>query len=219
MPNQDGGAEEDLEAMVLNEKQKKNMNNLSRGSSQLAMKQHLKQMIKSYEDQPQVTNNAQEGLSYNETQGIPTQDHQITYDHSVRKGSAALPGAGGTLQPASAKYTGSASSSSKNKPLDRKVHEMEERQKIFEEEIIKRVKEIQSYAKTLHMHLKKIQQTSNKRNEDLQILKDELVQQIKDCHDLIQSSNNNRSQHHLNEQLVHEIFEKRLKLVNSEVAL
>jgi hypothetical protein len=60
----------------------------------------------------------------------------------VRKGSAALPGAGGTLQPASAKYTGSASSSSKNKPLDRKVHEMEERQKIFEEEIIKRVKEI-----------------------------------------------------------------------------
>jgi|LauGreDrversion4_2_1035121.scaffolds.fasta_scaffold16188_7 hypothetical protein len=52
MPNQDGGAEEDLEAMVLNEKQKKNMNNLSRGSSQLAMKQHLKQMIKSYEDQP-----------------------------------------------------------------------------------------------------------------------------------------------------------------------
>jgi hypothetical protein len=61
-------------------------------------------------------------------------------------------------QPPSAKYTGgSASSSSKNKPLDRKVHEMEERQKIFEEEIIKRVKEIQSYAKTLHMHLKKIQ--------------------------------------------------------------
>jgi hypothetical protein len=33
---------------------------------------------------------------------------------------------------------------------------MEERQKIFEEEIIKRVKEIQNYAKTLHMHLKKL---------------------------------------------------------------
>jgi hypothetical protein len=28
------------------------------------------------------------------------------------------------------------------KPLDKKVNEMEERQKIFEEEIIKRVKEI-----------------------------------------------------------------------------
>ncbi len=105
----------------------------------------------------------------------------------MRKGSAVIQGAGGTLQPASAKYTGSASSSSKNKPLDRKVHEMEERQKIFEEEIIKRVKEIQSYAKTLHMHLKKIQQTSNKRNEDIQILKEELVQQIKDCHDLVAS--------------------------------
>jgi hypothetical protein len=44
-----------------------------------------------------------------------------------------------------------------SKPLDKKVTEMEERQKIFEEEIIKRVKEIQNYAKTLHMHLKKVQ--------------------------------------------------------------
>jgi hypothetical protein len=51
---------------------------------------------------------------------------------------------------------GSASSSSKGKPIEKKVHEMEERQKIFEEEIIKRVKEIQTYAKTLHMHLKKL---------------------------------------------------------------
>jgi|LauGreDrversion4_2_1035121.scaffolds.fasta_scaffold5584406_1 hypothetical protein len=48
---------EDVEAMVLNDKQRKNATNLSRGSSQLAMKQHLKQMIKSYEDQPQVQNN------------------------------------------------------------------------------------------------------------------------------------------------------------------
>jgi hypothetical protein len=65
---------------------------------------------------------------------------------------------------------------------------MEERQKIFEEEIIKRVKEIQSYAKTLHMHLKKIQQTSNKRGEDIQMLKEELTLQIKDCHSLIQEN-------------------------------
>jgi len=47
------------------------MTNLSRGSSQLAMKQHLKQMIKSYEDQPQVHNNPNsEGgdrFQYNET--------------------------------------------------------------------------------------------------------------------------------------------------------
>ncbi len=57
---------------------------------------------------------------------------------------------------------------------------MEERQKIFEEEIIKRVKEIQSYAKTLHMHLKKIQQSSNKKNEDMQLMREELTQQIKD---------------------------------------
>jgi hypothetical protein len=58
---------------------------------------------------------------------------------------------------------------------------MEERQKIFEEEIIKRVKEIQSYAKTLHMHLKKIQQSSNKRNEDMQIMKEELTQGLKEA--------------------------------------
>jgi hypothetical protein len=92
---------------------------------------------------------------------------------------------------------------------------MEERQKIFEEEIIKRVKEIQSYAKTLHMHLKKIQQTSNKRNEDIQILKEELVQQIKDCHDLVAS----RGQSSLTDQAVHDLLERRLKLADSEVAL
>lgn len=50
-------------------------------------------------------------------------------------------------------------SSVPSKPIDKKVTEMEERQKIFEEEIIKRVKEIQNYAKTLHMHLKKLQQS------------------------------------------------------------
>jgi Rad3-related DNA helicase len=95
---------------------------------------------------------------------------------------------------------------------------MEERQKIFEEEIIKRVKEIQSYAKTLHMHLKKIQQTSNKRNEDIQILKEELVQQIKDCHDLVASSNS-RGHSNLTDQAVHDLLERRLKLADSEVAL
>ena len=67
---------EDSEAMQINDRQKKQQNNISRGSSQLAMKQHLKQMIKSYEDQPQVHNNvAQDGgdrLQYNETQGIPS---------------------------------------------------------------------------------------------------------------------------------------------------
>jgi hypothetical protein len=41
---------EDSEAMQINDRQKKQQNNISRGSSQLAMKQHLKQMIKSYED-------------------------------------------------------------------------------------------------------------------------------------------------------------------------
>jgi hypothetical protein len=62
---------EDTEAMQIHDRQKKQQNNISRGSSQLAMKQHLKQMIKSYEDQPQVHNNvAQDGgdrLHYNET--------------------------------------------------------------------------------------------------------------------------------------------------------
>jgi hypothetical protein len=41
------------------------------------------------------------------------------------------------------------------------------------------------------MHLKKIQQTSNKRNEDLQLLKEELVLQIKDCYDLASAANTN----------------------------
>ena len=57
---------EDAEAMIISDKNKKQANNISRGSSQLAMKQHLKQMIKSYEDQPQLM--AKEGsMNYNET--------------------------------------------------------------------------------------------------------------------------------------------------------
>ena len=53
---------EDNDAIVINEKHRKQMNSMSRGPSQLAMKQHLKQMIKSYEDQPQIlTTNPIEG--------------------------------------------------------------------------------------------------------------------------------------------------------------
>ena len=37
------------------------------------------------------------------------------------------------------------------------LQEAEQRQRIFEEEIIKRVKEIQRYVKTLHLQLKKTQ--------------------------------------------------------------
>lgn len=116
---------------------------------------------------------------------------------------------------------GSASSSSKGKPIEKKVHEMEERQKIFEEEIIKRVKEIQTYAKTLHMHLKKLQQSQNKKAEDHQMLKDELTLQIKDLTDTIQL----RINHHqsasgeISEQKINDLVEKRLKILDSEVAL
>jgi len=46
---------EDDNAVVINEKHKKHMQATnSRGPSQLAMKQHLKNMIKSYEDQQQI---------------------------------------------------------------------------------------------------------------------------------------------------------------------
>jgi hypothetical protein len=54
----------------------------------------------------------------------------------------------------------------------------------------------------------------------MQILKDELVQQIQTCHDLIQSNTSSKTNvSSLTESTVHEILEKRLKLADSEVAL
>lgn len=94
---------------------------------------------------------------------------------------------------------------------------MEERQKIFEEEIIKRVKEIQTYAKTLHMHLKKLQQSQNKKTEDHQMLKDEVTLQIKDLSDVVQQRNHYSND--VSEQKVNDMVEKRLKILDSEIAL
>lgn len=52
---------------------------------------------------------------------------------------------------------------------------IEERQKIFEEEIIKRIKEIQKYAKSLHLSIKKLQSSNGKRSEEWKEIKDQLV--------------------------------------------
>jgi hypothetical protein len=107
-------------------------------------------------------------LPHHETQQYQN-DQQLTYDRQ-----ALLSGAGGAhnIKPSPASSSSAIHASSSQKPLEKKVGEMEERQKIFEEEIIKRVKEIQNYAKTLHMHLKKLQQNQLKKGEELQAAKD-----------------------------------------------
>ena len=132
------------------------------------MKQHLKQMIKSYEDQP---------IRPDQEQPLPADDN---------------------------KHRGSSKS---GKPLDKKVGEMEERQKIFEEEIIKRVKEIQNYTKTLHMHLKKLQQSHAKKGEELQGAKDQIMQ-LREA-----------AKAEVTEQSVSDMMDKRLQLLDEETAL
>lgn len=84
------------------------------------------------------------------------------------------------------------------------MNEIEDRQRIFEEEIIKRVKEIQNYAKTLHMHLKKLQQSTNKRAEEWLSAKDTILQGRDDRND---------------DAHVQEMVEKRLIILDGEVTL
>lgn len=98
-------------------------------------------------------------------------------------------------------------------PLDAKVHDMEERQKIFEEEIIKRVKEIQNYAKTLHMHLKKLQQSHAKKGEELQAAKEQIMQ-LKDSNQQQPASVNA-----LGEQQVAEMIDQQIKALDNEIIL
>ena len=54
--------------------------------------------------------------------------------------------------------------------------DVEHRQKIFEEEIIKRVKEIQRYAKSLHLQLKKTQGKQQKMREEVDSDKDVIME-------------------------------------------
>lgn len=42
--------------------------------------------------------------------------------------------------------------------VTKRVHEIENRQRIFEDEIIKRIKDIQRYTKSIHLQVKKQQQ-------------------------------------------------------------
>jgi len=55
------------------------------------------------------------------------------------------------------------------------THDVGHRQKIFEEEIIKRIKEIQRYVKSLHLQIKKTQASHEKLKEEVDIDKDVLV--------------------------------------------
>ena len=52
---------------------------------------------------------------------------------------------------------------------------VERRQKIFEEEIIKRIKEIQRYVKSLHLQIKKTQASQEKLKEEVESDKDVLI--------------------------------------------
>lgn len=52
---------------------------------------------------------------------------------------------------------------------------IEHRQKIFEEEIIKRIKEIQRYVKSIHLQVKKTQAGQEKLKEEVESDKDVLI--------------------------------------------
>ena len=52
---------------------------------------------------------------------------------------------------------------------------IEHRQKIFEEEIIKRIKEIQRYVKSLHLQIKKTQSGQEKIKEEIESDNDVLI--------------------------------------------
>lgn len=52
---------------------------------------------------------------------------------------------------------------------------VEHRQKIFEEEIIKRIKEIQRYVKSLHLQIKKTQASHEKLKDEVESDKDVLM--------------------------------------------
>lgn len=60
--------------------------------------------------------------------------------------------------------------------LAKKVNEMESRQKIFEDEIIKRIKEIQRYTKSIHLQVKKSSNQSTSQGESIDRLENQLVQ-------------------------------------------
>ena len=72
------------------------------------------------------------------------------------------------------------------------------------------------------MHLKKLQQNQNKKTEDQQMLKDEVSQQIKEMNDIILAVQKQRGNSHgneISEHAVNDMVDKRLKILDSEVAL
>eukprot|EP00347_Sterkiella_histriomuscorum_P010677 403375349 len=85
---------------------------------------------------------------------------------------------------------------------DTNVELIEERQTIFEEEIIKRIKEIQKYSKSLHLSIKKLQSSNGKKTEEWKEIKDQLVK-IKD---------EIGKDEVLNEQAIQEIIDHKLGL-------
>ena len=95
---------------------------------------------------------------------------------------------------------------SHNKTSDANIELMEERQRIFEEEIIKRVKEIQKYAKTLHLSIKKIQTANVKRVEEIKDMKDSIFK-LKEDQARLENSN---KQPLLTEQIVLDIVQHKV---------
>ncbi|CDW76373.1 UNKNOWN [Stylonychia lemnae] len=91
---------------------------------------------------------------------------------------------------------------------DTNMESMEERQKIFEEEIIKRVKEIQKYAKTLHLSIKKIQSQNGKKTEEWQLIKEQLTK----LKDEVEKDD-------VNEQIIQEMIDTKLKQSQDEQQL
>lgn len=114
-------------------------------------------------------------------------------------------------------------------------HDVGHRQKIFEEEIIKRIKEIQRYVKSLHLQIKKTQGSHEKLKEEVDSDKDVLVslQQSVDIQNKKYQNDRLKQvsmaelegslkdlEHSFNEKLVlvvQEAAEQTLKQVNNEI--
>lgn len=64
--------------------------------------------------------------------------------------------------------------------VPKRVKEIENRQKIFEDEIIKRIKEIQKYTKSIHLQVKKQQQAQQDLEEHVETMQPKKPQTVPD---------------------------------------
>lgn len=96
----------------------------------------------------------------------------------------------------------------KHANIDETLFDLEDRQKIFEDEIIKRIKEIQKYTKNLHFKIKKAQTQSIKKQEE-QI---EILDRINEVRE--QLGNNQ-----ITEQQIVEIMDNKFQIFDNEKQL